>query len=95
MRDYPNGGFFFIDAAPIIAAGESGVKIDGIFEDAKRAFEAGKVFVVTGVTILGTAMSSCTATAYQGDDGIVISKQGEITFEIDIAENDTAVFTID
>lgn len=48
MRDYPNGGFFFIDAAPIIATGESGLKIDGIFEDAKRAIEAGKVFVITG-----------------------------------------------
>ena len=47
MRDYPNGGFFFIDAAPIIAAGKTGLKIDGIFEDAKRAIEAGKLFVIT------------------------------------------------
>lgn len=51
MRDYPNGGFFFIDAAPIIAAGEGGLKIAGIFEDVKRAIEAGKVFVMTGIRI--------------------------------------------
>ena len=47
MRDYPNGGFFFIDAAPIIAAGESGLKIDGIYEDAKRAIAGGKLLVVS------------------------------------------------
>lgn len=49
MRDYPNGGFFFIDAAPIQAAGNSGLKIDGIHEDAKRAIEGGKVFVLTNL----------------------------------------------
>lgn len=48
MRDYPNGGFFFIDAAPIQAAGENGLHIEGIFEDATRAVKGGKVFVLTG-----------------------------------------------
>lgn len=61
MRDYPNGGFFFIDAAPIQAAGENGLKIDGIFEDAKRAVEGGKVFVLTHVTVGTGANSGMTA----------------------------------
>lgn len=47
MRDYPNGGFFFIDAAPIQAAGKDGLTIEGIFEDATRAIKGGKVFVLS------------------------------------------------
>ena len=73
MRDYPNGGFFFIDAAPIQAAGENGLKIDGIFEDAKRAVDGGKVFVLTnyspdeGVLATGTMTAASTLEGVQAD----------------------------
>lgn len=68
MRDYPNGGFFFIDAAPIKAAGASGLKIDGIFEDAKRAVAGGKVFVLSNYspvdgTIINGVMTAISGTA--------------------------------
>lgn len=95
MRDYPNGGFFFIDAAPIQAAGENGLHIEGIFEDAKRAIESGKVFVITGAVILNVAMSGIIATAYQTADGITITKQGETSIDIYIAENDVVTFSVD
>lgn len=72
MRDYPNGGFFFIDAAPIIAAGRGGLKIDGIFEDATRAIKAGKVFVMTGIRL------------EQGDDELLTS--GVVTTMMSSAE---------
>lgn len=70
MRDYPNGGFFFIDAAPIIAAGESGLKIEGIFEDAMRAINGGKVFVMTGLTLNGGVVSGVILSAIGGAEGI-------------------------
>lgn len=86
MRDYPNGGFFFIDAEPIVAAGEDGLKIDGIFEDAKRAIEGGKVFVMTnyapvadaapfsGIVLLGTGgASNIQVGAYLGTGNIVVT----------------------
>lgn len=70
MRDYPNGGFFFIDAAPIQAAGEDGLKIDGIFEDAKRAIEGGKVFVMTNFALEEDALLSGTMAAMGGAEGV-------------------------
>lgn len=78
MRDYPNGGFFFIDAAPIIAAGRDGLKIEGIFEDAKRAIEGGKVFVLTGVPLTGAA-SGIIITAILGTESI---EGGEMDIQI-------------
>lgn len=82
MRDYLNGGFFFIDAAPIIAAGESGLKIDGIFEDAKRAIAGGKVFVlanfapdentlITGVMVAVNDNNEEISAGMSGAGGIV------------------------
>lgn len=63
MRDYPNGGFFFIDAAPIQAAGVNGLKIDGIYEDAKRAIAGGKVFVLSNYSPEdGTIINGVMAT---------------------------------
>lgn len=74
MRDYSNGGFFFIDAAPIIAAGETGLKIDGIFEDAKRAIEGGKVFVLTNIQLEegGTSVKLSGVFATAGFAGTAI-----------------------
>lgn len=70
MRDYSNGGFFFIDAAPIQAAGNAGLKIEGIFEDAKRAIAGGKVFVLTGLVISNVPMSGVVFSAIGGETTI-------------------------
>lgn len=83
MRDYPNGGFFFIDAAPIQAAGENGLKIDGIFEDAKRAVEGGKVFVLT---------ASLEGAIFTGVMGTVSASEG-ISAMLEVA-NQTIALTI-
>ena len=74
MRDYPNGGFFFIDAAPIQAAGKTGLKIDGIHDEAKRAIKAGKLFVITGKLSNSRPGSAfvCYATT-DGDDTVSIT----------------------
>lgn len=68
MRDYPNGGFFFIDAAPIQAAGEEGLKIDGIFEDAKRAISGGKVFVLANFAPDENTLITGVMTAVNDND---------------------------
>ena len=85
MRDYPNGGFFFIDAAPIIAAGESGLKIDGISEDAKRAIKGGKVVVISNFPedegILQGAMIG--SMLYKIDDDLImVTVEGNNIFAI-------------
>lgn len=66
MRDYSNGGFFFIDAAPIQAAGDAGLKIEDIFEDAKRAIKGGKVFVLTNFAPNEGALVNGVMTAIGG-----------------------------
>ena len=87
MRDYSNGGFFFIDAAPIIAAGEKGLKIDGIFEDAKRAVEGGKLVVVTNFPIEQTINSGMPVMIVAEGTlpditGFIVNGNGETLFEI-------------
>lgn len=89
MRDYPNGGFFFIDAVPIQAAGAGGLKIEGIFEDAKRAIAGGKVFVLTnfaseeGFIITGTMSAVSEPTMVSG--GMMYAEK---TIVVIIARND-------
>lgn len=93
MRDYPNGGFFFIDAAPIIAAGESGLKIEGIFKDAKRAIEGGKVFVLTGLTLGNAAVSGVIVSAALGDDSIE-GGDSELQIILQITDEDVILINI-
>lgn len=89
MRDYPNGGFFFIDAAPIQAAGESGLKIDGIFEDAKRAAASGKVFVLTNFAPdEGTIINGVLAVASKADGVTAGMHVAEVTIAVVITSED-------
>lgn len=92
MRDYPNGGFFFIDAAPIIAAGASGLKIEGIYEDAKRAIEGGKVFVLTGVTVRDTAVSGLFVPAMLGET--IEGGYTELSLMFQITDEDVILINI-
>ncbi len=95
MRDYSNGGFFFIDAAPIQAAGEGGLKIDGIYEDAKRAIKGGKVFVLTnfapdeGAIITGVMGAVLEADGISA--GLPVSEQ---TIALDITSEDVVTIEI-
>lgn len=95
MRDYPNGGFFFIDAAPIQAADEGGLHIEGIFEDAKRAIKGGKVFVltnfapdegslVTGVMVAVSEADTISAGLPLGDGtvALVITSEDVVTITV-------------
>lgn len=93
MRDYPNGGFFFIDAAPIQAAGNAGLKIDGIFEDAKRAIEGGKVFVLTGLTISDTPMSGVVVSAMAGDE-VIEGGVTELTLMFQITDENVFIINV-
>lgn len=47
MRDYPNGGFFFIDVTEIQPVGTDGFEIEGIYDDMKRAVLSGKLIILT------------------------------------------------
>lgn len=88
MRDYPNGGFFFIDAAPIQAAGENGLKIDGIFEDAKRAVEGGKVFVMTNFASDESIVNGVMTVASETDTLSAGMSLAETTVSIVISPED-------
>lgn len=93
MRDYPNGGFFFIDAAPIQAAGAEGLKIDGIFEDAKRAIAGGKVFVLTGLAISNVSTSGVVVSA-MGGETIIEGGSTEFTLMFQITNEDVILINI-
>lgn len=93
MRDYSNGGFFFIDAALIQAAGKSGLEIDGIFEDAKRAIEGGKVFVMTGLTMGGASVSGIILPAILGDETIE-GGNSELTITYQITNENVVTINI-
>lgn len=92
MRNYPNGGFFFIDAAPIQAAGENGLKIPGIFEDAKRAIEGGKVGIITGlIDSDDKPVGGVMATIYYTENDIQIGGLDVVnTANIIISDEDIA-----
>lgn len=99
MRDYPNGGFFFIDAAPIQAAGENGLKIDGIFEDAKRAVAGGKVFVLAHVTVGTGANSGMMAGipmtgGVTGDNFSTSATISDFTINLSISDEDYVTLEI-
>ena len=94
MRDYPNGGFFFIDAAPIIAAGARGLKIEGIYEDAKRAIEGGKVFVLTGVTVNGTTISGIVLPAVEKIGMSIEGGFTELSLMFQITNEDVVIINI-
>ena len=95
MRDYPNGGFFFLDAAPIQAAGESGLKINGIFEDAKRAIAGGKVFVLTGLVSGDDALtfSGVVMFAYE-DAGAIIAETNVSGYMVNITSADVVTISV-
>lgn len=93
MRDYSNGGFFFIDAAPIQAAGNAGLKIEGIFEDAKRAIAGGKVFVLTGLVISNVPMSGVVVSA-MGNETTIEGGITELTLMFQITNEDVILINI-
>lgn len=100
MRDYSNGGFFFIDAAPIQAAGTNGLKIYGIFEDAKRAIAGGKVFVLTHIQLEqdGTSVKLSGVFATAGLSGTAIQATATAyndTYLIMITNEDIITFVVD
>lgn len=94
MRDYPNGGFFFIDVAPIQAAGKNGLKIDGIYEDAKRAIAGGKVGIITGlIDPDGKPVGGIISAIYYSENDIQVAGLDVTnTAHIIISDEDVATF---
>lgn len=94
MRDYSNGGFFFIDAAPIQAAGKNGLKIDNIFEDAKRAVVDGKVFVLSNYSPVNGTISNGVMIAISGASTISAKLSlGDGTVTLVITSEDVVTIT--
>lgn len=95
MRNYPNGGFFFIDAAPIQAAGKNGLKIDGIFEDAKRAVAGGKVFVLTNFAPEeGSLITGVMVAVFEADSISAGLSLGDGTIALIITSEDVVTITV-
>lgn len=87
MRDYSNGGFFFIDVTVTMETYQSGrvvMDLDETFaDDVKRAIKAGKIFAITGIT----NVAGVIAGAYVSEDTVYI------TAPI-IGMNSTAIITV-